>query len=419
MTTKINDPFKNAQKQMLLAHSLMKDKENHNNKIDIISNPKRIIEISIPVKMDNWTVKIFTWYRSQHNDARWPFKWWIRFHQDVNVSEVKALSMWMSIKCSVIDLPLWGWKWWIIVNPKELSEWELERLSRWYVKELYKYIGPEQDVPAPDVNTTPQIMAWMMDEYSKLVWVYSPGSFTGKPLTCGGSKWRWEATAQWWVYVLQKILELKWDTLKWKKIIIQWAWNAWLTMAKLLTELWAKLIWISDSAWWIYNEKWLSINEIIQIKESNKSVIEYVNWEIINNGDIIEKNCDILIPAALENQITISNVESIKAKLILELANGPITPQADEVLTTKKIEVIPDILANSGWVMVSYFEQVQNNSNYYWEEEEVNTKLKTKIESATKDVFNISKEYNTTYRTAAYIISMKRIFSAMSDRWNI
>ncbi len=419
MSTKINDPFNNAQKQISLAYNLMKDKENHKNKIDIISNPKRIIEISIPVKMDNWNVKIFTWYRSQHNDSRWPFKGGIRFHQDVNISEVKALSMWMSIKCSVIDLPLWGGKWWVIVNPKELSEWELERLSRWYVRQLYKYIGPEQDVPAPDVNTTPQIMAWMMDEYSNLVWVYSPGSFTGKTLTSGWSKWRGEATAQGWVYVLQEILKLKKKKVKWKKIIIQWAGNAWLTMAKMLTELWAKLIWISDSRWWIYNEKWLVVNDIITLKESDKSVIEYSKWQIVTNAEILEKACDILIPAALENQITISNVENIKAKLILELANWPVTPEADEVLTSKKIQVIPDILANSGWVMVSYFEQVQNNANYYWDEIEVNTKLKTKIESATRDVYNLAKEYSTTYRTAAYIISMKRIFDAMSDRWNI
>ncbi|MDP2089974.1 MAG: Glu/Leu/Phe/Val dehydrogenase [Candidatus Gracilibacteria bacterium] len=419
MSTKINDPFINAQKQMSLAYNLMKDKDNHKNKIDIISNPKRIIEISIPVMMDNGKIKIFTGYRSQHNDSRGPFKGGIRFHQDVNVSEVKALSMWMSIKCSVIDLPLGGGKGGVIVNPKELSEGELERLSRGYVRELYKYIGPEQDVPAPDVNTTPQIMAWMMDEYSKLVGVYSPGSFTGKPLSSGGSKGRGEATAQGGVYVLQEILKLKKEKIKGKKIIIQGAGNAGLTMAKMLSELGAKLIGISDSRGGIYNEKGLVVDEIITLKDNNKSVIEYTKGEIINNAEIIEKACDILIPAALENQITISNVENIKAKLILELANGPVTPEADEVLTSKKIEVIPDILANSGGVMVSYFEQVQNNANYYWEEQEVNTKLKTKIEGATRDVFNLAKEYSTTYRTAAYIIAMKRIFDAMSDRGNI
>ncbi len=181
-----NNPFLNAQKQLKKAIDIL-DKKEYSSKLEIISNPKRILEISIPVKMDNWEIKVFTGFRSQHNDARGPFKGGIRFHPDVTRDEVKALSVWMSFKCSVVDIPLWGWKGWVIVDPKNLSITELERLSRWYVRELYKYIGPEIDVPAPDVNTTPQIMAWMMDEYSKLVWVYSPGSFTGKPLTSWGS----------------------------------------------------------------------------------------------------------------------------------------------------------------------------------------------------------------------------------------
>jgi len=237
------DAFENAKKQIRGACDLYEWCRDDNNKYELISHPKRIVEISIPVRMDNGEVKIFQWFRSQHNDARGPFKWWIRFHEDVSRSEVKALSIWMTFKCAVIDIPLWGWKGGVIVNPKELSEGELERLSRWYVRSLYKYIGPGQDVPAPDVNTNPKIMAWMMDEYSKLVWKYSPGSFTGKPLSSWGSAGRWEATAQWGVYVLEEILRLEENSISWKTIAIQWAWNAWLTMAKLLIEKWASIVW--------------------------------------------------------------------------------------------------------------------------------------------------------------------------------
>ena len=414
------DAFKNAQEQLKKACSLFEDCKQDENKFKIISYPKRILEVSIPVKMDDWTVRIFTGYRSQHNDARGPFKWGIRFHQNVSKSEVKALSMWMTFKCAVIDIPLgWG-KWWIIVNPKELSETELERLARWYVREIYKYIGPETDVPAPDVNTNPKIMAWMMDEYSILVWKYSPWSFTWKPLEVGWSKGRATATAQWWVYVLQTILRELGEDIKWKKIAIQWAWNAWLTMAELLVELWAKIVAISDSKWAIYSENWLNIWEIVKLKVLRKSVIGYNDAKVLDNPmDILELDVDILIPAALENQITLENANKIKARVILELANWPITPDADGILEEKGIKVIPDILANSGWVMVSYFEQVQNNTNFYWDEAEVDEKLFKKITSAAKDVFETSKYYETSLRSAAYIISIKRVLDAMKARGEV
>ncbi len=415
MTNNIN-PFESAKIQLKQAIEIL-NSQVYTSKLEVISNPKRIIEISIPVKMDNWEIKVFTGFRSQHNDARGPFKWGIRFHQNVSRDEVKALSIWMTFKSWVIDIPLWWSKWWVIVNPKMLSITELERLSRWYVRELYKYIGPEQDVPAPDVNTTPQIMSWMMDEYSKLVWVYSPGSFTWKPLTSGGSKWRWRSTAQGWVYVLQKYLELIWENITWKSFIVQWAWNAGLTFAEILTLNWAKLIWISDSKWWIYNEKWLDLKEIINLKSSKKSVVDYKDSKKVSNEEILELDCDLLVPAALENQITLENAKKIKAKLILELANWPVVPDADTVLFKNNIQVIPDILANSGWVMVSYFEQVQNNSNYYWEEEEVDIKLKTKIQKATVDVFNKARENKVSLRTWAYVISVKRVLDAMNDKY--
>lgn len=419
MQEQIHDAFENAQKQIRKACDLYGECRLDQNKYEVISHPRRIIEINIPVRMDNWNIKMFNGFRSQHNDARWPFKWGIRFHQDVNRSEVKALSMWMTFKCAVIDIPLGGWKWGIIVNPKELSEGELERLSRWYVREIYKYIGPETDVPAPDVNTNPKIMAWMMDEYSRLVGKYSPGSFTGKPLTSGGSKWRWAATAQGGVYVLERILKLKWDTVKGKTVCLQWAWNAGLTMAQLLVDLGAVIIGISDSKGWIHNKKWLDIGKISKLKKDRCSVSEYVDGEKLGEKEVLEKECDILIPAALENQITEDNADKIQAKIILELANWPITPEADKVLEERKIDVIPDILANAGWVMVSYFEQVQNNLNFYWEEEEVDSKLHKKITSAANAVHETATEYTTTYRAAAYIVAMKRIFDAMKDRGEI
>jgi len=420
MTTKnIINALDNARKQMKNACGLSKTCSLDANEFETLGHPKRIIEISIPVKMDNGKIKVFQAFRSQHSDARGPFKWGIRFHQDVSRDEVKALSMWMSFKCAVIDIPLgWG-KWGIIVNPKELSEGELERLSRAYVRGLYKYIWPWQDVPAPDVNTTPQIMAWMMDEYSMLVGKYSPWSFTGKPISSGGSKWRGSATAQGWVYVLQKILELEWVDLKWKKIAIQWAGNAGLIMAELLVEQWAKIIWISDSKWGIYNELGINIWEISKLKAQRKSVIDYSDAKQLWSKEVLEIDCDILIPAALENQITEENANNIKAKYILELANWPIITEADEILFNNWITVIPDILANAGWVMVSYFEQVQNDSNFYWEEDEIDAKLFKKITSAVSDVYDITKEHKTYLRNGAFIIALERIFNAMKDRWEV
>lgn len=416
MSNKLN-PFLNARRQIKQAFNLYWNCKDDLNQYELLSSPKRVIEVNIPVRMDNWELKIFVWYRSQHNDSRWPFKWGIRFHPDVDIDEVKALSMWMTFKCAVVDIPLWWGKWGIIVNPKELSIWEIERLSRGYVRQLYKYLGREQDIPAPDVNTNPQIMAWMMDEYSELVWKYSPWSFTWKPITSGWSLGRWRATAQWWVYVLDEILKLLNDDIKWKTVIIQWAWNAWLTMASLLCAAWAKIIWISDSRGWIYNENWLFIDKIERLKQEKKSVVEYMDSEKVSNSEILEKSCDILIPAALENQIFEENADKIKANIIIELANGPITPEADTILFNKNITVIPDILANAWGVMVSYFEQVQNNANYYWEESEVEEKLYKKITHAAEDVFNMSKEVSTHMRNAAYMVAMKRILNSMKDRW--
>lgn len=415
----IQNAFENAKKQIKHACNLYEGCRIDVNKFELINSPRRIIEVNIPVRMDNWLIKTFTWYRSQHSDARGPFKWWIRFHQDVTKDEIKALSMWMTFKCAVANIPLWWSKWWIIVDPKELSELELERLSRWYVREIYKYIWPEQDIPAPDVNTNPKIMAWMMDEYSSLVWKYSPWSFTWKPLSSWGSEWRATATAEWGVYVLEQILKLEDDQLKWKKIIIQWAWNAGLTIAKLLIKQDAIIVWISDSVWAIYNPDWLDIKKIEDLKNEKSSVVHYEDAGQYIPKELLTKQCDILIPAALENQITTENADDIKAKYILELANWPITSEADKILFKKWIIVIPDILANCWWVIVSYFEMVQNNTNYYWTLDDVHKKLFDKITKSTIDVYITSKHHDTFLRSGAYIIAIKRVFDAMRDRGDV
>ncbi len=412
----VNNPFLNAQKQIQKSYDIANFGSEYSTEIASVLFPKRIIEVNLTIPMDDGSVRNFVAYRSQHNDARGPFKGGIRFHQDVHLDEVKALSIWMTIKCAVADLPLGGGKGGIIVNPKELSEAELERLSRAYVQAIFKDIGPETDVPAPDVNTNPAIMGWMMDEYSRLAGVYSPGSFTGKKVGVGGSKGRGKATAQGGVYTLLKYLAMNSDTIAGKKIIIEGAGNAGLTFAELIRDAGAIVVGISDSRGAIYNEKGLDVSKIIAIKNERKSVTEYTNAEHISDEEMLEKACDILVPAALENRITDKNAENIQAKIVLELANGPTTPEADEILESKNIVVIPDILANSGGVTVSYFEQVQNNMNYYWEADEVEAKLKTKMETATTDIVNTAREYTTSLRKSAYIIALKRVFDAMKTR---
>lgn len=409
-----NNPFLSAQKQMQTAYQFLEGK--YDDEFQKILTPERVIEVSIPVKMDNGTLKVFTWYRSQHNASRGPYKGWVRYHENVSKDEVMALSMWMSIKCATLDLPLGGGKWWTIVDLKKLSKRQLEALSRWWVQKLYKYIGPLDDVPAPDVNTNGEIMSWFVDEYSKLVGHWSPGAFTGKPLAIGGSLGRDIATAQGGLYVLGAYLDSKWDSLKWKKVVIQGAGNAWLNMIELISQTGATLIGTSDSHGGIYDENGLDIKEIIRLKKEKKSLDEYAGAKHISNSELLELTCDILIPAALENQITSENAKNIRAKLIMELANGPITPDADVILFKNGIPVIPDILANAWGVTVSYFEQVQNSNNYYWSREEVLEKLKLKMEKALDWVLKSAENHRVMIRTGAYIIALERILEAMKVR---
>lgn len=376
-----------------------------NNFIEYFVKPDRVVKANLTIKMDNWEVKTFEAYRSQHKNLTWPYKWWIRFHQQVYEDEVVALSLWMTLKTSLLNLPLWWWKWWVKVDPKLLSNNELEKLSREYVRAFYPVLWDDIDIPAPDVNTNSLIMSWMIDEYNKISWRKSYGSFTWKPIEIWWSKVRDIATALWWFYVINYITNLK-D----KKIVIKWAWNAWLNFAKLAADYWANIIAISDSKGWIYWDN-LDLNSVLEVKKKWWSVVD-LNEKKISNEDILWIECDILVLAALENDINENNLDKVKAKYILELANWPITPDADEILYKKWIVVIPDILANAWWVTVSYFEQVQNKTLYYWSEEEIKSKLKQLMINSAMQVINFSTEKNISLRKASYILSIYRQFKA-------
>jgi glutamate dehydrogenase/leucine dehydrogenase len=405
-----NEPFQNALEQLAQVKDLIKLDEAVYKKLQ---EPKRLLEEDITITMDNGESKTFKAYRSQFNDARGPFKGGIRFHPGVSVSEVKALSAWMTWKTAVVNLPLGGGKGGVIVDPKILSARELEALSRAYIRAFYKFLGPTIDVPAPDVYTTPQIMAWMLDEYEKLVGYHAPGMITGKPLSVGGSRGRGYSTAQGGVYVLEeamKKLSLGQDA----KIAIQGFGNAGSFMAKLLFKDGYKIVAVSDSGGAVYNEAGLDVEAIDKHKATGKSVAEFSGGQKVD--DIFSVEADILVPAALENSITVDNVNAIKAKLIVELANGPITPEADKILAAKNILVVPDILANAGGVAVSYFEQVQNAYNYYWSEAEVLEKLKIIMTTAFNEVWEQKDKYQTTMRMGAYALAVGRVAEAMKDR---
>ena len=410
----LNNPLESARTQMRTAYTFLMGQ--YDEQFHTLLSHDRVIEVSIPVKMDSGEIRTFTGYRSQHNSARGPYKWGVRYHLDVTKDEVMALSTWMSIKCATLDLPLGGGKGGVIVDPKILSKRELEALSRGWINKLYKYLGPLDDVPAPDVNTNGEIMSWMVDEYSKLVGHWTPGAFTGKPLSIGGSLGRDTATAQGGLYVLEAYLKVNHETLKWKKVVIQGAGNAGLNMIELIEKTGASLVATSDSKTAIYDPNGLDIKQIVQLKSQKKSLTEYIGGDQISNESLLELECDILIPAALENQIASENADRVKAHLIMELANGPITPDADILLFSRGLPVIPDILANAGGVTVSYFEQVQNSSNYSWSREEVQVKLKLKMETALQWALESAEQHHVMLRTGTYVVAMKRILEAMKVR---
>jgi glutamate dehydrogenase/leucine dehydrogenase len=407
----IANPFETAKQQLEAAAKIA---NLDSNKVEQLKSPDRYVEVSIPVMMDNGQQKIFIGFRSQHNNARGPYKGGIRYHQDVNLDEVRALSFWMSFKNAVVNVPFGGGKGGIIVNPKELSSSELEKLSRGYAKKLYPVFGPEMDVPAPDVNTNGQIMGFMLDEYQKITGSKSQATFTGKSLDNGGSQGREEATGFGGVYVFEEVVNKKIvDLPAGSKIAIQGFGNVATFFAQASEKLGYKVVALSDSKGGIYSPEGLDFEKVLAHKKATGSLIGFTGAKDISNSELLELPVDVLVPAALENVLTKDNAEKIQAKLIMEMANGPTTPEADEIFTRKNIVVIPDILANSGGVCTSYFEWYQNMKQEVWDKGQVLDKLSKQIKQAFADVHERQKKHSTTFRSAAYILAAERIIEAM------
>ncbi len=381
-----------------------------------LKEPERVLMVSIPVEMDDGTVKVFTGFRSQYNTARGPAKGGVRYHPEVTLDEVKALSAWMTWKCAIVGIPYGGAKGGVICNPKEMSERELERLSRRYIYEISSIIGPEKDIPAPDVYTTPQIMGWYIDTYNKITGKSSYSTITGKPLELWGSEGRKEATAQGLTYTVELAAQQLNINPSEAKVVIQGYGNAGSIAAKLLFGQGYKIIAVSDSKGGAYTPQGINPEQILNHKIKTGSVVGFSNTEFIANEDLLELECDILVPAALEGVITEKNANSIKAKIIAEAANGPTTPEADEILFQKGIFVIPDILANSGGVAVSYFEWVQGLYGYFWDEERVNRRLKKLMVKAFNEVLRVAQKEKIDHRTAAYIYAISQVAKAMKAR---
>lgn len=408
------NPFEIALKQLDDCAEILKlDHDVH----EILRHPMRELHVSIPVRMDNGKTRVFQGFRVQYNDARGPTKGGIRFHPQETIDTVRALAAWMTWKCSLLDLPLGGGKGGVICNPKELSVGELERLSRAYIKQIWQFIGPNKDIPAPDVYTTAQIMAWMMDEYSKITGNNSFGCITGKPICIGGSCGRDDATARGGMSTIREAAKEVGINLKNATVAIQGYGNAGCNAALLCKEFFgSKVVAVSDSKGGAYNKNGLNLENVCTCKAETASVVNSPNTQPISNKELLELDVDILIVAALENVITKDNASKIKAKILAELANGPTTPEADAILYKNGVHVIPDFLCNAGGVTVSYFEMVQNASMYYWSLEEVHERLARKMTSAYHTVLDAAKTYNVNMRKAAYVVAVNRVVEAMRLR---
>ena len=383
--------------------------------IEILKTPQRVIEVSIPIIMDDGELKVFTGFRVQHNNVRGPYKGGIRYHPKVNLDEISALAFGMTIKCAVADIPYGGAKGGITVDPKKLSKGELERLTRAYVRAIAGFIGPDKDIPAPDVYTNPQVMAWFMDEYSRLQGKNVPSIVTGKPIEIGGSEGRETATALGGFYVLESLLrELK-SKKKNLAIAIQGFGNAGMNFAKIAGRKY-KVAAVSDSKGGIYNPRGLNIEKVIRHKEETGSVANFPGAQNITNEKLLELPVDVLVPAALEGAITEKNALKVKAAIILELANGATTIMAGDKLYRKGVIIVPDVLANSGGVIVSYFEWVQNLRHFYWDLQKVNARLKAQMGRSFKEVWDLARQHNINMRTAAYIIAITKLSKALKIR---
>jgi glutamate dehydrogenase (NADP+) len=420
----MTNPFNNALYQLTKAAELMDlDKKVFSR----LKKPDNILEVSVPVKMDDNKVKVFEGYRVQYNNVRGPYKGGIRFHPKTNLSEVKALAFWMVIKCSLVGIPMGGAKGGITVDPKKLSLRELEEMTRVFTRRLKDYIGPDKDIPAPDVYTNPQIMSWMMDEYSKIKGQNVPGVVTGKPIELGGSQGRTKATGLGGFYVIQELAKKMKLNPKKTKIAIQGFGNVGYYLAELLYRAGYKIVALSDSKGGILdkNGKGMDPKNVIKTKEQEGkisgcycigTVCDCQNYKQITNVQLLVSGVDILIPSALENAINEKNAGQVKAKIIVEMANGGVTPEAEEKLLKKGKVVIPDVLANAGGVTVSYFEWVQNLQNYYWTLNEVNLKLKKIMIDAFNQVWKTKEKHETDIRQAAFVVALKRIEEAIRLR---
>ena len=415
-----DNPYSSAMKQLEKAAKvshLQKDV------LTLLHHPERIVWVSIPVRMDDGTLQIFEGYRVQYNNARGPYKGGIRFHPRVDLDEVKALAFWMAVKCAVVDIPYGGGKGGIAVDPKALSSGELERLTRGYIEKIAPFIGPMQDVPAPDVNTSPTTMGWIVDEYSRLQGKWSPAVVTAKPLALGGSKGRENSTGVGGAFVLERAIKKRNMDITKVRVAIQGFGNVGYYAALALRRKGAKIVAISDSKGGVYSPAGIDPESLLSCKKG-KGTIEacvtlFKQAKLITNEELLHLDVDVLIPAALENQLTKKTAPGVKAKIVLELANGPTTPEADEVFAKKKILVIPDVLSNAGGVTVSYFEWVQNLSGQYWEEEEVLRHLERKMSHAFDYIWEEAKKNHVSLRVAAFLLATQRIANAIQARGQV
>jgi len=408
------NPFEVTQRQLDECARILKLDSNVHS---ILRVPMKELHVSLPVRMDDGSVKVFQGFRVQYNNARGPTKGGIRFHPEETIDTVRALAAWMTWKCALLDLPLGGAKGGVICNPKEMSAGELERLSRAYINQIWQFIGPDRDIPAPDVYTNPQTMAWMMDEYSKLAGKNQFGVITGKPLGIGGSIGRGDATARGGWYTIREAAKECGIDLKKATVAVQGYGNAGYFAAYLGNSLFGcRIVAVSDSKGGIFNNGGLNPETVQKHKAKTGSVANFPNTKPVSNEEILESKVDILIPAALENVITERNAHSIKAKIIAELANGPTTPEADDILYKNGVHIIPDFLCNAGGVTVSYFEMVQNFYMYYWEEKEIHERLDKKMVTSYHSVLNTSKKYKINMRQAAYVVAVERVAEAMKLR---
>ena len=415
--------FENAKKQINDSAGFLSkeypDKSRFKKAIELLKRPQRVLKKKISIRLDSGKTETFQAYRSQHNDARGPFKGGIRFHPNVSEDEIIAFSTWMSIKCAVVGIPYGGGKGGIIVDPSLLSESELERLCKKYAEFLTPYIGPWKDIPAPDVNTGERKMAWMLDSYEKKVGHHAPATFTGKPLELGGSQGRTEATGLGGFYVLASYSEVTRMIPVKTTIAVQGFGNVGYWFAKFATGVGYKAVAISDSSGGIYDSNGLNVEKLSQLKEkygSFNKIPKTKDHELITNNELLALKVDVLVPAALENAIHERNVKDIKAKVILEMANGPTTPEADAILSSNEVDILPDVLCNAGGVTVSYFEWVQNLNGYSWTKEKVIKELKKIMDSSFEEIYQVVQQKKVSYRKAAYILAIKRIVNAMMLR---